>query len=147
MKTCQDVRILNFDTCLDLEIYFQPLSYIFYCHLVISKFLLSTFSTLWVEIYLLSYLFVFYFLLCEWKQFFDFSNTISVLLAGLKYAGSRNANAQELLYSYAIYFLNEVFILFILFCHFFQLIASLMFEFCRLSLFLVQLVVCFPEGC
>ncbi|XP_021862745.2 anaphase-promoting complex subunit 1 isoform X2 [Spinacia oleracea] len=27
---------------------------------------------------------------------------------GLKYAGSRNANAQELLYSYAIYFLNEI---------------------------------------
>ncbi|KAK9683476.1 hypothetical protein RND81_10G143700 [Saponaria officinalis] len=27
---------------------------------------------------------------------------------GLKYAGSRNGNAQELLYSYAIYFLNEI---------------------------------------
>ncbi|KAL9226701.1 hypothetical protein vseg_002481 [Gypsophila vaccaria] len=27
---------------------------------------------------------------------------------GLKYAGSRNGNAQELLYSYAIYFLNEM---------------------------------------
>lgn len=27
---------------------------------------------------------------------------------GLKYAGSRNASAQELLYSYAIYFLNEI---------------------------------------
>lgn len=30
------------------------------------------------------------------------------MFAGLKFAGSRNGDAQELLYGYAIYVLNEV---------------------------------------
>jgi hypothetical protein len=30
------------------------------------------------------------------------------MFAGLKYAGSRNGDAQELLYAYAVHFLNEV---------------------------------------
>lgn len=30
------------------------------------------------------------------------------MLAGLKFAGTKNGNAQELLYEYAVYFLNEV---------------------------------------
>jgi hypothetical protein len=30
------------------------------------------------------------------------------MFAGLKYAGSRNGDAQELLYTYAVHFLNEV---------------------------------------
>lgn len=30
------------------------------------------------------------------------------MLAGLRFAGTRDGNAQELLYKYAVYFLNEV---------------------------------------
>lgn len=30
------------------------------------------------------------------------------MMAGLRFAGTRDGNAQELLYKYAIYFLNEV---------------------------------------
>lgn len=40
----------------------------------------------------------------------DFSCHLRVLsiVPGLKYAGSRNGDAQELLYSYSVHFLNEV---------------------------------------
>lgn len=31
-----------------------------------------------------------------------------ILLAGLRFAGTKDGNAQELLYNYALYFLNEV---------------------------------------
>jgi len=33
---------------------------------------------------------------------------MSVMHEGLKYAGTKNGDAQELLYNYAVYFLNEV---------------------------------------
>lgn len=33
---------------------------------------------------------------------------ISFIMAGLVFAGTQNENAQELLYDFAVYFLNEV---------------------------------------
>lgn len=33
---------------------------------------------------------------------------IIFIIAGLRFAGTKDGNAQELLYNYALYFLNEV---------------------------------------
>ena len=81
--------------------------------------------------------FLFYIQNFNWIFFFS----------GLKYAGSRNANAQDLLYSYAIYFLNEVLSclphIFVPHCLVVRLCDILVF--CRLSLFLVQLEVYIQE--
>lgn len=38
----------------------------------------------------------------------DYLKSVMINFAGLRFAGTKDANAQELLYEYAAYFLNEV---------------------------------------
>lgn len=67
--------------------------------------------------------------------------------AGLRFAGSKNGDVQELLYEYAVYFLNEVCKRLMLLHMFFITRSEIIFYICRSSQYLGHVEMHFQRDC